>query len=105
MLTLPRHGKNLKALENLVACSDAHFKTSSALSVLPERLTPDSYVPCIQVARNAITSIELAKKYQREDDSINTLLRLLLARIPRNSLKSFMYVQLIGSLQGQILII
>ena len=94
MLTLPRHGKKLKALENLVACSDAQFKTSSALSVLPERLTLDSYVPRIEEPRNAITSIELAKKHQREDDSLNTLLRLLLAKIPRNSLKSFMYVQL-----------
>ena len=89
MLTVPHDGKNLKALENLITSSDAHFKTSSVLSLLPERLTPDSYVPRLHIPQDVIQSIETVRWNQRNDDSINTLLRILLFKIPRNSLRSF----------------
>ena len=96
MLTIPYDGKNLKALENLIASSDAHFETSTALSVLPQHITPESYVPRLYTARedhDVIPSMGLAMLDQRSDDTVNILLRILLTKLPKNSLKSFKYVQ------------
>ena len=95
-LTISHDCKTLGPLENLISSSGVNLEPTKSIVILPKHRSPYSDPA-------TLTSVDGAYAFdgrqsvkpvvQPANDSLNLLIRVLIGKIPKNSLKCFVYVR------------
>ena len=94
-LTVSHDCKTLSPLENLISSSGVNLEPTRGISILPKHTSPysDPSTPTSVDGAYVFDGRQSVKPVvQPPNDSLNLLIRVLLGKIPKNSLKVFAYV-------------